>query len=33
MFLYVITNNINWKILTNNLATFKRLNGVKNEKF
>ena len=33
MFFSVITNNLNWKILTNNLAIFKRSNGVKDEKF
>ena len=33
MFFSGITNNLNWEILANNLATFKRLNGVKDEKF
>ena len=33
MFFSVITNNLNCEILTNNLATFKRRNGVKDEKF
>ena len=33
MFFSVITNNLNWEILTNNLATFKRSNGVKDENF
>ena len=33
MFLSVITKNLNWEILTKNLVTFKRQNGVKDEKF
>ena len=33
MLFSVITNNLNWEILTNNLATFKRSNGGKDEKF
>ena len=33
MFLSVITKNLNWKILTKNLVTFKRWNGVKDKKF
>ena len=33
MFFSVITKNLNWEILTKNLVTFKRWNGVKNEKF
>ena len=33
MFFSVITNNLNWKILTKNLVAFKRWNGVKDEKF
>ena len=33
MFFFVITKNINWKILTKNLVTFKRWDGVKDEKF
>ena len=28
----VITRNINWQILTKNLVTFKRSNGVNDEK-
>ena len=32
MFLPVITKNINWEMLTNNLITFKRWDGVKDEK-
>ena len=28
-----MTKNLNWKILTKNLVTFKRWNGVKDEKF
>ena len=30
---FVITKNLNWEILTKNLVTFKRWDGVKNEKF
>ena len=33
MFFSVITMNLNWEILTKNLVTFKRGDGVKNEKF
>ena len=33
MFLPVITKNLNWEILTKNLLTFKRWDGVMNEKF
>ena len=33
MFLSVITKNLNGEILTKNLVTFKRCNGVKDEKF
>ena len=29
----VITKNLNWNILTKNLVTFKRWDGVKDEKF
>ena len=32
MFFFVITKNLNWEILTKNLVTFKRWNGVKDEK-
>ena len=33
MFLSLITKNLNWEILTKNLVSFKRWNGVKDEKF
>ena len=33
MIFYVITKNLNWEILTENLVTFKRQDGVKDEKF
>ena len=33
MFFSVITNNLNWGILTKNLVTFKRWDGVKGDKF
>ena len=33
MFFFVITNNLNFKILTKNLVTFKRWDGIKDEKF
>ena len=33
MFLSVITKNLNWDILVENLVTFKRWDGVKDEKF
>ena len=29
----VIIKNLNWQILTKNLVTFKRQDGVKDEKF
>ena len=29
----VITKNLNWEVLTKNFVTFKRWDGVKNEKF
>ena len=32
MFFHVITKNLNWEILTKNLVTFKRSDGVKDEK-
>ena len=32
MFFSVITKNSNWEILTTNLVTFKRYDGVKNER-
>ena len=32
MFLSFATNNLNWEILTKNLVTFKRWDGVKDEK-
>ena len=32
MFFFVITKNINWEILTKNLVTFKRWDGVKDKK-
>ena len=32
MFFFVITKNLNWEILTINLVTFKRWDGVKDEK-
>ena len=32
MFFYVITKNLNWEILTRSLVTFKRWDGVKDEK-
>ena len=32
MFFSVITKNLNWEILTKNSVTFKRRNGVKDEK-
>ena len=31
-FLSLITKNLNWEILTKNLVTFKRWDGVKDEK-
>ena len=33
MFFSVITKNLNWEILTKNLVTFKKQDGVKDEKF
>ena len=33
MFVSVITKNLNWEIITKNLLTFKRWDGVKDEKF
>ena len=33
IFLYVITKNLNWEILAKSLVTFKRWDGVKDEKF
>ena len=33
MFFSVVTKNLNWEILTKNLVTFKRDDGVKGEKF
>ena len=33
MFFSVITKNLNWEILTKNLVTFKRRDGVKDENF
>ena len=33
MFFSVITKNLNWDILTKNSVTFKRWDGVKDEKF
>ena len=33
MFFSVMTKNLNWEISTKNLVTFKRLDGVNNEKF
>ena len=32
MFFAGITKNLNWEILTENLVTFKRQDGTKNEK-
>ena len=32
MFFCIITENLNWEILTKNLVIFKRWNGVKDEK-
>ena len=32
MFLSAVTKNLNWEILTKNLVTFKRWDGVKDEK-
>ena len=33
MFLSLITKNLNWEVLTKTLFTFKRWDGVKDEKF
>ena len=33
MFLSLITKNLNWEIVTRNLVTYKRWDGVKHEKF
>ena len=33
MFFSVIAKNLNWETLTKNLFTFKRWDGVKDEKF
>ena len=33
MFFSVITKNLNWEIFTKNLVTFRRWDGVKDEKF
>ena len=33
MFFPVTSKNLNWEILTKNLAAFKRWDGVKDEKF
>ena len=33
MFSSFITKNLNWGILTKNLVTFKRCDGIKDEKF
>ena len=33
MFFSAITKNLDWEILTKNSVTFKRSNGVKDEKF
>ena len=33
MFFSVKTKNLNWEILAKNLVTFKRWDGVKDEKF
>ena len=33
IFFSVITKNLNWKVLTKNLVSFKRWNGLKDEKF
>ena len=33
MFFSVITKNLNWRILAKNLVTFKRRDGIKDEKF
>ena len=33
MFFTGVTKNLNWEILTENIVTFKRWDGAKNEKF
>ena len=33
MFFSVLTKSLNWEILSKNLVTFKRWDGVKDEKF
>ena len=33
MFFSIITKNLNWEIVTKNLVTFKKWDGVKDEKF
>ena len=33
MFFSLITKNLNWEVLTNNLVTFKRWDGVKMKNF
>ena len=33
MFSPIVTKNLNWQFLPKNLATFKRWDGVENEKF
>ena len=33
MFFSVITKNLNWEMLLKNLVTFKKLDGIKDEKF
>ena len=33
MFFSVITKNLDWEIVTKNLVTFKRWDGVKDQKF
>ena len=33
MFFSVMAKNLNWEILTENLVTFKRWDGVKDENF
>ena len=33
MFLYVITKNLNWEVLTKHLVTFKRWNGMRMKNF
>ena len=33
IFSSVITKNLNWEILSKNLVTFKRWDGIKDEKF